>query len=212
MKRFFVLGLLCLSLCACQKDSLPTSNGWRTEQVNGRTRFPVYTMQVPTSWKTLESPGDNLTDTKKPLVTFIFTENNQTFTITVHNFPFQDIDDQIPPLAQVERWKKQFENLDTRESELKPVAFGGYSGQFFKGVGIFKGEKMEMLAWSLQLPPEHYRALSHPQTTVDKVVFEQMRADVSIKVIGPVDIVSKHRGDIDQFVNSFHMIQAIPAQ
>ncbi len=212
MKRLFLLTCFSLFLVGCQENSRHSAKGWKTEEINGRSKFPIYEVQVPESWKKLESTGDNLEDTKTPLVTFLFTEDNQTFTVTIHNFPLHDIDEQVPPLVQVDRWKRQFETLDSRESELKPVAFGGYTGQFFKGVGIFKGKKMEMMAWSLQLPTEHYRALSHPESALDKFKFDQMRSDVTIKVLGPDKLVELHREDIEKFVNSFHMIEAIPAQ
>lgn len=212
MIRYLLIIPLCLILVGCQEDSRHRAKGWKTDEINGRNRIPTYEVEVPESWKKLESTGDNLQDTKTPLVTFLFTEGNQTFTVTVHNFPLHDIDEQVPPLAQVDRWKRQFETLDPSESELKPVAFGGYTGQFFKGVGIFKGKKMAMLAWSLQLPTEHYRALNHPESALERFKFDQMRSDVTIKVLGPDKLVTLHREDIDKFVNSFHMIEAIPAQ
>jgi hypothetical protein len=111
----------------------------------------------------------------------------------------------------VERWKKQFDFLEPRETETKQVAFGGYTGYFFKGVGKLKDEQAMVLAWSLQLPQESFRALTLAEDPVMDRIYGQMRSDVTIKAVGPMELIAKRRNEIEKFANSFHLIREIPS-
>ena len=120
----------------------------------------------------------------------------------VHNFPGMD---PIPPGAQVARWKKQFEQLDPTLVMTQREAWGGFAGLFLRAKGIQKGERIGMLAWAMQLAPEHKRFLEIRPGT------EDARADYTLKAVGPEQILERHAGDITRFAHSFELIQDIPS-
>ncbi len=211
-QKIILLIFLGIFVSSCNDVSPQSQKGWRLEEINSRLHQPIYIVNVPDNWKRLDPSTTSLGDTRVPLVTYIFSENKETFTITIHNFPLQDIQDQVPAYAQVERWKRQFDSLDQGETELVKISYAGYTGLFFKGIGIYKGNQEMMLAWSLLISPENFRALIHPDSPAFKTIYDQMRSDITIKVLGPVDIVSKHRDEIEKFASSFHMIQEIPQE
>lgn len=69
-----------------------------------------------------------------------------------------------------------------------------------------------VLGWSLQLSPEHYRMLSHPSSAENEDKYQQMRADVTIKAVGPKALTEKHRTKIMAFARSFELIEEIPVR
>jgi len=76
----------------------------------------------------------------------------------------------------------------------------------FTGVGILNNEETMVLAWALQIAPEHCRTLSNPDSYLNK----QMRSDVTIKAMGPVTLMKKHKQAIETVARSFELIEEIP--
>lgn len=179
----------------------------------GGNRFPVYRIQVPDEWIRRDPlPADTLLDTTKALCEFIILDETQTVRIAIHNFPSMKLEDRIPSTAQVARWQRQFEPLDPVESNVIPQAFSGYSGLLFSGTGRINEKATSTLAWALQLAPEHYRTLSLPKTPEEESLFKQMRADVTIKAIGPKHLMEKYKQTIVIFARSFELILEIPTR
>ena len=133
--------------------------------------------------------------------------NEGSIRITIHNFPSNKIEERTPPGAQVARWKGQFEKLDTCESCVTPQTFNGYCGALFKGIGTMQEKPMMMLAWAMQITPQHYRALSD-----DSPIHKQMRADFTIKAVGPEELMEQYYKDIVEFAHSFELIEDVPAR
>jgi len=174
---------------------------------NDGPRLPVYRMRVPDSWIRRDPlPGESLIDTTKSLCDFLIYEDDGIIRIFIHNFPTKTIEERIPPSAQVARWQRQFESLVPHESHINPQAFSGYSGLLFTGVGILNNEETMVLAWALQIAPEHCRTLSNPDSYLNK----QMRSDVTIKAMGPVTLMKKHKQAIETVARSFELIEEIP--
>lgn len=212
-----------LLLYSCA-DQSPT-NLIPMQEIKGRDyhgkRFNVYRARMPLNWIRRDSlPDESLQDTKKAITEFLIlnyddSENIQHIRITIHNFPSEKIEQRIPPAAQISRWQRQFEFIRPEESAINPQAFSGYSGLKFKAVGKIKEDPTEesmMLGWTLQLDKEHYRMLSHPTTPAENNLYREMRADVTIKVTGPKELMEAHEEEINDFARSFELIKEIPAR
>lgn len=205
MNRLIVIILL---LCGCTDASPRKLEGWTTLQ--GRTDQQVYRIKAPQEWQYNPPILETIHDTTKPIGEFIITQDSKTISITIHNFPSQTEEDRIPPMAQIQRWQRQFTHLESMNTT--PQAFGGFVGQLFEGSGIFKDSDSTMLAWSMQLAPEHYLVLKYPHTAQELAQFPLWRADITIKAIGPSDLVAQYQQAIVEFARSFELIHSIPVR
>ena len=158
---------------------------------DNHVRRPVYRAKVPHSWVRLD-PSGSIEDTTKPNISFQIDEKVQ---LTVHSFPSM----RIPPRAQVERW------LGQAHGDVHEVSHGGFVGLCLRAPTL--------LAWSLQLDFEHDQILRLlASSKAEEAHFEQMRADYTIKAVGPEALIEKHREEIELFAHSFELIQEIPAR
>ena len=158
-------------------------------------RRPTYRAKVPSGWKRVEPEG-TIEDTTLPNVTFLIGEEIHLY---VHTFPTQSLEERIPPQAQITRWVRQ---IGEQPHQVTPIGHGGFAG--------LQLESADVLARSLQLDLEHYQTLSFlASTKEEEEYYKQMRADYTIKVVGPYE---KHREEIDLFANSFELIQELPAR
>ncbi|MFN0065212.1 MAG: hypothetical protein ACKVOH_03130, partial [Chlamydiales bacterium] len=93
--------------------------------------------------------------------------------------------------------------------KIEPVHQGGFTGLYFAGE---KGDEM-IRAWSFHLDPELYQVLAFLGRTEEECAFfKQMRACFTIKVMGPADLCREKQQEIDLFIQSFELYQAIPAK
>ncbi|HEV8052878.1 MAG TPA: hypothetical protein VGP47_10320 [Parachlamydiaceae bacterium] len=231
MKLKIILKALTLSILLCSCTENPTIPSIPMQEIKGRDydghRFNVYRVRAPNYWIRKDSfPEESLTDTKKSICEFLIPQGNESIRISIHNFPSESIDQRIPPGAQVARWQRQFEIIYPEESSTSPQAFSGYSGLKFKGVGRLKPEAKDhkakdqdqdpknqditVIGWTLQLGKDHYRTLSHLPKPSENNLFREMRADVTIKVVGPKDLMQEHEEEIIAFARSFELIEEIP--
>ncbi len=215
MKLTYWIFTFIFSLSSCSQDSVP-SHLKRIEiaardEGDPSSRPLIYCFKIPPTWIQHNSLSHvSNADTTQPLVEFYVHDNNEKIRIAIHNFPSDRMDQRIPPLAQITRWKKQFQSLDPSTIVLKPQAFGGYSGLLLEATGQMKGIKTSILGWSLQLAPEHYQVLSQTTSTLITKRYRQMRGDVTIKVLGPSEMMHRHREEIIAFARSFQLIDDIP--
>ena len=201
--RAFLLFLLCLTSCKKCPEKVPPFTYY---PVQGReevlpsgkiVRRPLYKVKMPVAWKAILSET-SLTDTTKPNALFEITPN---LHLTFHTFPTTDLDERIPSLWQVERWKKQ----DALPATVTPVHHDGFVGLLF--------ETAQTLAWSYQLDPELYQTLAFlGRTHEETAYFRQMRSDYTIKVSGPAEEIEQHRDEITFFADNVELFQAIPAK
>lgn len=210
LERCLILVLPTLLLFACESEDSYKSEG-KEEVIEGRddgitlNRVPLYRIIRPLHWKKNEfSEGQSYQDTKLPIAEFLIQEE-LTVRITVHNFPPRQNEGKIPPLAQIERWKRQFEEPPPFQS-ITPQSFSGYMGFLYEGRGIIEGENAAVLGWALQIGAEHERILSKHKFP------EEMRADITIKVKGPIEMVERHRPEIVTFARSFELLEEIPRE
>lgn len=210
--HIFILMLLLSSCTASDSEMRLPSDAVHEIAARDRTgkNSVLYRVKAPVQWIRRDSlPDENLADTTKPLCEFIIFEEGETIRISVHNFPSESAENRIPPAAQVQRWEKQFSSFAAEGKTVKPQSFSGYSGLLFKGIGLM-GEKEHMvLAWSMQLPLNHYQAFSQPSNAPQKYHAE-IHADITIKAVGPVPLMEKHEEAIVSFARSFELIEEIP--
>lgn len=159
-------------------------------------RISLYRIKIPTLWQCqLPAPDESLVDTRKALCEFMIDDK---IRVTIHNFPAETLDERIPTQAQLQRWKQQLKDVDPISFVTTPQSFSGYVGLLLEGPGI--------MGWSLQLGQQQFRSLSSPEFP------SQMRADITIKVTGPAELIQKYRSQIMSATRSFELIEEIPIQ
>ncbi|MBA2368944.1 MAG: hypothetical protein H0V82_07980 [Candidatus Protochlamydia sp.] len=198
---FFLLPFL----VSCSKEALPFDAEWQTfnarEETENGERMAIYRAKVPSYWTRIDpSPKESLLDTKKPICEFIIEENVR---LTIHTFYTR-----ISPFAQISRWKAQFQELNSFSAVTTPRSQGGFVGLFFEGEGQYQGKAQKMMGWSMRLAPEYDQKLElSPNLMKNRL----QRADYTIKVVGPVEMVDRHRKGLLLFANSFELIDELPA-
>lgn len=168
----------------------------------------LYHALVPSHWirqDPLET--ESIADTTKAICEFYIHVDDESIRLTIHTFPIRQENMRIPPLAQIARWKGQFEELDLIATQTLPDAHGGFSGLFFEGQGILQGNAIKVMGWSMQLASVYERQLNQGKNSLD---FNK-RADYTIKASGPPHLMNKHRLEILAFARSFELIDELPA-
>lgn len=166
----------------------------------------IYRIKAPAAWEHHPPSSDeSLTDTTKALCEFMI---DKQIRITIHNFPSESLEKRIPPEAQISRWRRQFSFLDPNATVISLQAYSGFKGLLFEGSGMLNGSKQTMMGWSMQLAPVHYRALTH----LNLLNLDQLRSDITIKAVGPSEIMEQYRDQIIRFARSFELIEAIPTK
>lgn len=212
----FLFLLICL--CGCDTHRLertPTQVSFNWQRINSRdegmpsARFPLYSAKVPCDWIRVDpSLTDSIADTTKPLVEFYIEEGSEKIKISVHNFPSDSVQQRIPPIAQINRWRSQFEHTDPALTSITHQSRGGFVGLFLESQGTIDQKPIKLLGWAMQLAPEYYQLLS----SSNSVLAKQERADYTIKAFGPPELVDKHRAAIIDLANNFELIEELPTQ
>ncbi|MCE5315856.1 MAG: hypothetical protein LLG04_00655 [Parachlamydia sp.] len=203
----YAISLLLLLSVSCRREGPPPI--FSVVEIAGReTSEPIYRAKMPEGWEK-QQPAYPNTDTTKALAEFFLRGPEGTIRLTFHNFPSEQ---DIPPMAQITRWKKQFEHLDPGSVSIDPKAFSGFIGFFFEGSGQLSGETKIVLGWAMQLAPQHFQFLQTPVSRVEASRFRQMRASFTIKTVGPKELMAKHQKAIIAFAESFELIDELPSQ
>ncbi len=217
-----ILSLFCLTACT-SNDGTPKEIK-TVEIIKGRnfleggtltSRLPIYRAKVPLDWIRYDClPSESLSDTTKPLCTFhiLDKETKDSIRITIHNFPSEKIEHRIPVKEQINRWLNQFETISSQGSVTCQESFNGFIGMYLSTAGSQpKAPDLSVLGWALQLPKDHYHALTpHPSDETSKAKYLQMRADVTIKAQGTSWLMQRHQEAIEAFARSFELIDEIP--
>ncbi|GAB4227419.1 MAG: hypothetical protein Tsb0021_04300 [Chlamydiales bacterium] len=198
--KVFLLIALSVFLFACQKEEI----AWKKLAIKGRTpHLPaIYTVRFPSYWESLP-PGfdEELSDTTLPIHRFIIDED---IIVTIHNFPLEPDSPRIPPMAQLDRWKKQFTVLN--ESFNSPISQSGLVGHHLKAWGLINDQPTTVFGWAFQLAHEHYiRSTWYLNSWMNEV-----RGDVTIKVTGPTKKMEKIQEELSCFAASFEFVDDLP--
>lgn len=190
---------------SCTKESLPPSSQWQVfhaRELIEDTRPPIYRSLVPNNWVRQDTKLTlPVKDTTKPICEFLIKEEGKVVRITIHTFPVG-----IPAEWQVKRWKGQFNSMDPFSFQEKKISQGGFSGLFYESEGILQGFPGKMMAWSMLLAPVYEKLLSQNASPFSQI----KRADYTIKAVGPVDLMNKHKEDLHCFANHFELIDPLP--
>lgn len=208
IKYFRYIVIMCfLAFLNCCNSASPQSK-IKTGIIGGRdsARTPLYRVKLPAEWKEIGiDPLVDLADSTQPIAQYELHEGCNKIQVVIHNFPFND---QIAPQLQVERWQKQFNPDFPLHYNSVPQAFSGYTGLLFEGTGRIKNSAQKVMAWALNIGTVHYRTfLSNPSA-----LNLQKRADVTIKINGPPELMQKHKATILEFARSFELIEEIPTR
>ncbi len=187
-KAFCLLATLCL-FGGCHER--PKSS-WPYQEITGRgEERSLYRVSLSPDWIRQESYGPRQ-DTTVPLCEYTL----KNMRLTIHNFPSEEIKTRIPPQAQTARWKRQFSSLNPQSLLSTPHSFSGYVGLKFEATGTLDSREIKMIAWSMQMASEHY-----PHCDPEE------RADVTIKIVGPIDEVCQYQEEIELLARSFELIE-----
>jgi hypothetical protein len=200
----FFCALLLLTGCSPSENVVTTWQNFEArDQGDPIERTALYRAKVPATWVRKDPKKDeSISDNMKPISEFII---DKEVRLTIHTFPITD--KRIPPQAQIARWKSQFNQLDPLMTTITPQSQSGFIGLLLEAEGQINGNEVSMMGWSMNLANEYeikLRSSSSPH--------EQLkRADYTIKVVGPVQLVNKNKKSIVSFSKSFELIDELPA-
>lgn len=221
MFYFIILALLTLVGCDHPKpppppeefSPAPRGPSFNWHRINSRddgdplTRFPLYYAKVPSDWVRIDPPSnESIVDTTKALCEFLIEDGEKKVRITIHNFPSNDIDERIPPISQIDRWKGQFQSLVRSQTHIVPEIHNGFIGLFLECKGTLDNVPTKLLGWAMQLAPEYYTLLSFDNSLFSR----QARADYTIKAVGNPELMDKNQPSIMFFAYSFQLIEELP--
>lgn len=183
--------VLFLFFTACSSPERPAEIRMRHFTLCGRDSGPsIYQAEVPISWEKIAPLShQNLSDTTIPICSFA----TGNILITVHNFPYSSLEQRIPPSAQIQRWIAQFQDQDADVTSSAHGGFGGFRLEAYDPQG--KG----VIAYAMQMTPSLFRAVVNPQ----------IKADYTIKAVGPSEEITREKRAIDAFAGSFELINPI---
>lgn len=209
----FILGILVLlSMFFGTNNNAISHTPKLTHHIHDRHHRLLYRVRIEPTWICRDPlPTEDLSDTTKSICEFIILDDNGNVRMTIHNFPSDNMEERIPPIAQITRWQRQFDTLSHTDSYTIPQAFSGYCGLMFYGSGLQKEKEISILGWAMQLGAEHYRSLSHPNAD-EESTYKQMRSDITIKAVGPSAVIDKYKEAIISFARSFELIEEIPVR
>lgn len=165
--------------------------------ISGRySNLPIYSAKIPGNWVIIMPKEDaDLKDTKIPLISFNLPDG---ILVTFHTFPGDSLENRIPPMAQIERWKNQFKGKDFELIPLSRCGFGGYCLRIFDDSG--------MIGYAMQLTPTLFQSMLYPHFKIEELYFTEMRGDFTVKAIGKGSALEREQKIIDDFVKSLKWI------
>ncbi len=209
---FFLLLLIITILSGCNHNEVPTSQRWQEfccrDTGDPKMRVPLYRGKVPSHWQRKDpAETESIADTTKPIAEFrIGNHEEEHVYLTLFTFPVETYTQRIPPSAQLERWKRQFDEFDSTSLSIEPYAHGGYVGLSIYAKGTINQQERSLLGFSMQLASIHWFTLQNYQ----EHPLKQMSADYTIKATGSPSAIQKWKEEIKLFANSFELIEEIP--
>lgn len=166
-------------------------------------RIAVYRAEVPANWQRKDPAVDN-SDTMMPLSEFIIGHGEEEIRVTVHNFPFVSLNQRPSPVSQISRWKQQMSLFNPLKVTTEMISKGGFTGLYLAALEF----PIAVLAFSMNMADEHARFL----LTASSRSFHHMRADYTIKAVGPHAAITHKKQEIERFSHSFELIDEIPSR
>lgn len=204
--RLVLIFLLFFSV-SCERFPSKTQDvEWK--DIRGRVEKKLYRAKVPKSWKEETVSEGLLADTTKPLLKWTINSHSTPIQVTVHNFPRNIGAPPIPPNAQIERWKRQFDLLDPTTVSVEPESHGGFVGLIFQGEGEIENKKCMIIGSSMILGKELEDELTF--FIKKNLIQKEMLADYTIKATGEREMLPSKKEEIMGFITSFELIEDLP--
>jgi hypothetical protein len=170
----------------------------------------IYRLRLPIGWQCMPKEAFFL-DTREPIAVVHKEAKEGEVIITIHNFPFEHVQERISPDAQLVRWRRQLKQFNELSSDTCLQAFSGYHGLLFEGSGVLEnGEEEAILAWALKLGDEPYYSIKEHEDSLDNILYKNLLSDVTIKARGPKQLIEKWREEIISIARSFETIEELP--
>lgn len=203
--------LLILFLCiawGCEKSTTPS---YKEVFAYGRGEdsSPVYRLFIPQDWETLPLSEQGKVDSREPNLTLLAPIGDKKLPIYFHNFPVANLNERIPPEAQVQRWKEQIPKIVFEKTE--PVSRGGFFGLYAQIEGAKEERAIKTLAVAMQLDPTFARDLSQRhETLIDANALAQTLADYTLKCMGSEEEIEKIKEAFEKIAASIELIEELP--
>lgn len=212
-KKFVTL-LICIFffVTSCEHHE-STETAWQNfccrDRGNPAERLPLYRAKVPVHWTRVDDI-ESVLDSRKPICTFLIGEGDAAIQLSIHTFTYEMFEQRIPPVSQVERWKRQFDELEPTTLIVDQRACGGFTGLSLNVCGLMKQKETAVLGYTMQLAPQHWMALHNDQAHDFKQ--KQMSADYTLKAVGSPSSIARWKDDIELFADSFELIDEVPTR
>lgn len=143
----FLSFCLFILMVSCSRQDISSQKS-TSQFICGRNEDPsylrpsLYRVQVPNNWIRKDPMvNESIVDTTKSICEFYIEEKDKRIRITIHNFPVEQREQRVPPIAQLTRWKRQIIDLDPTSVVISPQSFGGFVGFLFEGTGRKQDEE-----------------------------------------------------------------------
>ncbi len=217
LSPFLISLISAFILSSCYQEKKPADSNWQEffcrDLGDPSTRIPLYRAITPSHWQRKDpSSSVSLVDSTKPISEFYIGQyDNEKVYLSVFTFPVKNYDQRIPPSAQLERWKMQFEEFDPTSLAISPCSHGGFIGLSICLTGLINGLETSLLGISMQMAPTHWFSLQQNSENIS-VKQSQVTADYTIKASGSPSAILKWKDEIYLFANSFELIEEIPSR
>ncbi len=211
-----LISILTLSSCN-QEDNKTAETTWQEfccrDTGDPTARIPLYRAITPIHWQRKNPlPTESIVDSTKPVCEIYIGQNDcKKVSMTVFTFPVENYEQRISPSAQLERWKRQFEEFDPTSLVVTPCAHGGFTGLSICVNGLMNGQEITLLGFSMQLAPVHWFSLQQNKENIS-LKHSQTTADYTIKALGSPSAILKWKDEIHLFAGSFELIEEIPVR
>lgn len=202
--------ILLYSLCGCDHTE-NVEISWQQfccrDRGDPAERLALYRAKIPAHWIRQDSI-ESVVDSTKPICTFLIGED--PIHLAIHTFTVDAFEQRVPPIAQITRWKRQFDELDLSTLIVEQHAHGGFTGLSLYASGLLKDKESCVLGYSMQIAPQHWMTLQNDTGTPFKQ--KQMAADYTLKAVGSPSSIAKWKDEIEVFANSFELIDEVPTR
>jgi hypothetical protein len=198
-------------------QSLLNTNHWdiissRDDPLLAGKRLPLYRALVPNDWQRQDTaPEESIVDTTRPLCSYLIKTEEGVVEFTIHNFPCNILAERIDPHAQVARWQRQLTEDNPLTTTIIPVHGAGFTGLKLYACGHRDEKHLAILAWSMQLAPEHFCRIDAEEYPYNRHYCRQRRADYTVKAVGNPASIAAASHALTAFVTSFELLHELPS-
>lgn len=199
--KFHVPILFCLILTmGCSQKKEESHLHWESLCGRKASKEKIYRINIPDHWEKKEPMyPEYLSDTTLPICEFFIEE--EKIRIALHTFPHAPTEKPISPWAQVDRWKRQLQDLDEEKLIIEKVSHNGFAGLYFEAEKKLPSQE-KVLAWSLIVDSYLFLQFTDPHYL----------ADLTIKINGEKELIDLYKDEILTAIESIELTKEIVFQ